>query len=113
MSGCNSGGADPEGPEKREPPRRGFLLEDLVLSSSEKVRYQESTRFRSVFTFNAGLDRLLNRQLEDLSLSPYFHNSAQFVLYFTRRPFVGRSNSICNYLEHRQPIDSDTQTKAQ
>lgn len=48
--------------------------------------------FDKVPTVDSGFNRLLDRLLEDLTLPPYFDNSAQLLLHLIRCPSVsGRS----------------------
>lgn len=72
----SEGAEGPDEPEKRDPPSRGFLLEERVLSSSASVLAVSKLSGSLQLTVYAGFDSFLYGGFEYLPLSPHLNYSS-------------------------------------
>ena len=72
----SKGAEGPDEPEKREPPRRGFLLEERVLSSSGDVLAMPKSKGSLQLTVCASFNSVLYRGFEYLPLPPHLDYSS-------------------------------------
>lgn len=93
----SEGAEGPDEPEKRDPPSRGFLLDERVLSSSVSRQWSSSFEEGCLrLTVYASFNSFLYGGLEYLSLPPHLNYSSQFLLNLICSPFVRNGGCFGN-----------------
>lgn len=90
----SEGAEGPDEPEKREPPSKGFLLEERVLSSSARILAMSLINGSLQRTVYASFNSFLYGGFEYLPLPPHLNYPSEFLLNFIRGSFVCNGSSF-------------------